>query len=1029
MPGTDQKPSPAFSVMDARKFLRAINTSAQAKVIFFEESVSKMGKQVGKNYRLTALDANSLIFEDVDANQYYVADIAKKLRGKIEIGNIMPVKIVDEQKSESFEKHCTDLVESVATDNFRDAEKAFRVIEVQRFRPSVIPESGWVTTRDGNAHRIVIESEENLSCNIPAITEAFCEAVSEFVELDDTGKIIRGVFPEANIKFAIPINEMTRRRLVARHMKSIAENAWRSDTFRKLAVNTAGMVSKGEIKEAITLTAKFLKENQEFSMLTGEEIRVLVENALAARGQFNSILAEDVSTLMHRTNAKINRDEICEAWEKTALKAENSELLHSIKLLESSEDFIADYDNFIGSVFNEGMDVQAARAKAYLTTLKVINSILTKMEGKEELAGQVDNMIAELEEPEPSTDVVMEAEQLLCSIPDTLVDRIVTLENFTEMPGMEEPADTGAPSESSGPAVSLPSGPEEDEEGGMEEEPEEGLEEEELPLPESREKKEGTVIEEMTVAQLQGELDTWKLDGHIFLKEDGFDDCNSQFAKYIKRCEVLDSTGLREGFESLRKIMIETGDDVVEDETIIEDPYAGIDVGGDIEINEEYGAKMGSPTGSGVAAKSGSEPGHAGKGGAAKGDPKMGKPQGKGVPARGTSDANFAPGGENPKMDQPGKGLQKKGLGDAGLPDGNEDAPDAGKPGTGGAEMGRPEGKGVAESVGNPEKVKPGTGKQFKGGGWLQSLDDKLSTELKSGDQGDKLSSVSPKVKGGVTRGKKTVAEGEVPEAFKKNWKNKGDSDDSDDECDTPGEKKRSGGEGKGNAKGQGKGPIGNPTNEDIAEILHPYIEGKDLNAKTLANAILKLKEAAKDDGSLVDKVQLIESYYVAKTTYEDVLELLKPFLGEEATFEAIDEAIQKLKNAAASDESLKESVALIDNLDLDEFKAVLEAQYKYASKGIKPQGYKKSALAEGEKGGDLSEDVAVLLSSDACIDDVIDTVVQAMKSMGGGEEEAVLPFGDEAAEEDEVEGALVEPADEEAEEVEEEAEEAIDEL
>ncbi|HUS89291.1 MAG TPA: hypothetical protein VMW91_08005, partial [Desulfosporosinus sp.] len=190
MPGTDQKPSPAFSVMDARKFLRAINTSAQAKVIFFEESVSKMGKQVGKNYRLTALDANSLIFEDVDANQYYVADIAKKLRGKIEIGNIMPVKIVDEQKSESFEKHCTDLVESVATDNFRDAEKAFRVIEVQRFRPSVIPESGWVTTRDGNAHRIVIESEENLSCNIPAITEAFCEAVSEFVELDDTGKII-----------------------------------------------------------------------------------------------------------------------------------------------------------------------------------------------------------------------------------------------------------------------------------------------------------------------------------------------------------------------------------------------------------------------------------------------------------------------------------------------------------------------------------------------------------------------------------------------------------------------------------------------------------------------------------------------------------------------------------------------------------------------------------------------------------------------------------------------------------------------
>jgi vacuolar-type H+-ATPase subunit I/STV1 len=347
--------------------------------------------------------------------------------------------------------------------------------------------------------------------------------------------------------------------------------------------------------------------------------------------------------------------------------------------------------------------------------------------------------------------------------------------------------------------------------------------------------------------------------------------------------------------------------------------------------------------------------------------------------------------------------------------------------------MGRPEGKGVAESVGAPEKVKPGTGKQLKGSGWLQSLDEKLAGELKSGDQGDKLSSVSPKVKGGVsTKGKKTVAEGEVPEAFKKQWKKKGGEEKPEDEGDDKPEDKP---EDKGD---DDKPEFLKKESKDVAEILKPYIESKELTAETIAKAIVKLKEAAKEDESLAEKVQLVEGYYVSdkKTTYGDVLELLKPFLGEEATLEAIDEAIKKLKEAAEKDESLKESVEIIDNLDLDDFKAVLEAQYKFASKGLKPIGYKKSSISEGEGGeGDLSEAVAVMLSTDEKIDDVIDSVVGAMQDMEGGEGEIAPvppPFGGEAAEaaeEAEEEAEEAEEAAGEAEEEAEEAEEAAEEL
>jgi hypothetical protein len=1047
--------------MDARKFLRAINTSAQSKVVFFESVVKRLGREASRDYRLVALDANSLIFEDVNDNIYFHADVSKKQRGRVEVNNIRPIKVVDEQKSESFEKHCQMLVENLASDDFKSAEKLFRTIETQRFRPSVIPDSGWVTTREGLSHRVQLESEGN-TFDIPAITEAFCSAISEFVELDEQGRVIKGVFPESGEKFHIPINETTKRRLVAHHMKEVAENAWKSNVFCNIVRGIAGKVSSNAVQEAVRSAAKFLAEEQEFCMLTSEEIQTLVENALAAQGEFNSILAENVATLFQKVNLRVNRGAICEAWGKTALKAQNSELLHDVKLLESSEDFEGDYDVFLNRILNEGVAVQTARAKAYLTTLKVINSILTKMEGKEDLANQVESMVAELEEPEPSTDIIMEAEQLLCSIPDTLVDRIVTLENFSEIPGEEIAEDEVEPE---GPVVGLPMGPEE-EAGGEMGGGDLGLGggEEALPMPEAGEpgtSSKITPVEKMTVNQLREELDSWKTDGHIYIKEDGFDDCLAQFTRLIERCETLNVENLREEFEALRDKMVETGEDVIED-ALFEDPYAkhAEAIDSDINIREDYGATMDSPTGKGVAAKSGSEPGKAGKGKAAGGDPKMGKPKGKGVPSKSVGQADFSGSGSTDRMPSPkGKGVQKKGVGDAGLPAENEKDPDDGKPKTGGAEMGRPEGKGVAESVeGGAGEKAPTKDKQYSGS-WIDKLDEKMATELKSGDQGDKLSSVSPKVKGGVATkgGKKLASEGTVPDSFKKNWgKGKGDEGGEDDgDGEDKGEKKESGKpwekEKVDEAFAQLRAAIGE--NKELLEALELLREmGEDLpqwaygpyQKKSWEERQAELRQPGEMEPCLCNECGLEEEAMPGEPcpdpecvgTLESQEEARGPFAPKARTpeaevgyrgepgypFESISAAAAKLVGALGGDPSLAEAI----NGIILPWQHLAEAQRKAPTKGIKPIGYKKSALQEEL----ASENVAVLLADEDSIDQVIDKVVAtmgtgaggAMELDAGGEIEGIGELGAEAG----AEGAEAEAGAESEGEAEEAAKEAL---
>lgn len=580
---TNPKSQTAPVVMDARKFVRQINNSAAARVKFFEESISRMGKSVGKNLRLTSLDANSIIYEDADKNLFYVADIKKGARGKVELENVRLLQIVEEDKATQFDKNVGDLVNHICEGNLTQADKVFNKIESQRFRSRVIPESGWITLKDGVARHIPVATRIVQEDHVQNIVKLFSESVRDSVEVDK-GRIIRGTLSDGQQKFVIPINEYTRRRLVAFKMRDAAMEAYKSPAFQNIVMECASLVCEGKVKDAVKVAVSFLKEEQEFSLLNADEMKSLVEHALATKTEFNSMLAEDVAKVFYKTSVKVNREAILEAWTKVAQTSEHAGLLANVNTLSESKEFESDYGKFLDIIFNEELDIQSARAKAYRTTLRVIASILPDLEDEdgEEVTASVDELnelIERLSGPEPDTDAVLQAEELLAGISDSLIDSIQDLEGFDRMPGEEE-----AEEEPEGDLVPLPEvGAEEEEEGGEEEEalpppPPEGKEEEKKgpPLPPMESIQHRLVpVEQMKSSQLNEELEDWRVHGQTFLKEHGYDQCYSDMERYIKRCIALGPTAntLRENFEQMRDRLVDTGDEVLED-LQDDDPYS-----------------------------------------------------------------------------------------------------------------------------------------------------------------------------------------------------------------------------------------------------------------------------------------------------------------------------------------------------------------------------------------------------------------------------------------------------------------------
>jgi hypothetical protein len=691
MSGTDQNKANASKTMDAKSFLRAINNSAQAKIAFFESRIKKMGEEVGKAYALVRLDNNELWFEDKTDNTYYSADIVKAGGGvakKIELTNITPIRVVEEKKIEDFDSNVNNLIEAIASENNKDADKAFKLIERQRFRPTVLPESGVVTTRDGVTRKVSLFEASVTENTIESIAEAFARATSDKVQISE-GRVVRGTFVEDDQEFVIPINEMTRRRMAARFIKEHAESAYKSETFCDFVKELAGLVSEGRLSDAVPTAAEFLNEQQEFCVLTYDETNELVENALAVGGNFNSDLARDVTRLFYRTNLTVNRESIIEDWTLTAQKAGEASLMEDVKALDGAESFAEAYETLLGHVYNESNDLLSVRAKAYLVALKTIQSVLARTEGEEPQAEAMQEMIDAMESDNPDTNMIMQAETLLASVSDSIIDSVRNIENFDS--SQEGDIDLGADAEDDvGDLLAIP------DMGGAGGFDDMGMGDDmgalgepaaAAPAPggafESKNKadkaiseEDFTPIEKMDARELEVELTYWKTHGHQYLKEDGFDDVNAQFERYIKRCMSIgpDAKALLEEFETIRGNIATYGDVVNESES--DDPYAGsFTARFNARINDEYRGlnetAMDKAKGSGVAGKgtkttdgSGSAGGSsAGKGKAAESTGGMDELQGKGgVQKQGVSKSEHLPDQPN-KTKEVGGGHSQDGKG------------------------------------------------------------------------------------------------------------------------------------------------------------------------------------------------------------------------------------------------------------------------------------------------------------------------------------------------------------------------------
>lgn len=1053
MAGTDQNKSPAPLKIDAGDFLRTINRSAQAKIVYVENLIKKLGQQAGKNYELTALDNNAIVFEDKSNHSYYSAEIQKN-GNRVRIDNIRQIIVNDDRKSDDFDGNVKDLVESLSKDDTKGAERAFRLIELQRFRPTVIPESGIVTTRDGKTRHVPITRALIPEDKVKQISEAFIRATKDRVEITE-GRVVRGDFLEDNTKVAIPVTELTRRRVVARTMKEAARNAYLSESFCSLIENIAELVKLEKLEEAVETATKFFSEEQEFCLLKEGEMLELIENSLATSLNFNSILAENVCRLIYKTNLKVNKADIIEAWTKTSALVHESTLLEAVKDLENSDNFSEDYQDLLDSVLNESGDILEARARAYLIALRMLRSVLANVEGEEAAAESLAQMIEALESGNLDTDTIMQAEALLASVSDDIIDSVETFETFDnepdvdvdlsnepdiaseplempDIPGFEEPAGMeepmgaldmgGAPAPEMAGAGAPPMG------GGMG-----------MPGMESRDT-DVVPIEEMTVRHLSDELRAWQVEGHTFLMEDGYDDCRGQMDRYIKRCVNIGPACdfVRIGFESIRDGMLHGN--LMESR---KDPYSN-------SAKVIYKIFEDENQGSGGVEKSsvketdggGSAGGKsAGKGAPPSGTPRMDELQGKktvqkknvesdGMPKSDTKMKGSGKGhsqdgtslAENVAMDKPtGNGLQDKGVTNVDGRSANNQGSGSGSHGD--HKMGAPTGKGVVgKGTSSSDGRKSGT---TEGGSGLEGGD---------AGAGEPADGIQKKVGSGQSNPGKGVAESKSCPC----------SDDGECQCDSDCDcgcasvdetqykwgtkRKAQGGEG-----GYKKARYENEYMEDIEAIAKTLDESIEVTISSdngdswtyrservdPSDAISKIVSALDADSMMGGEEEMDmdmgDEAPLGDESPIDALEEPMDDMGEEPMDDMGEEPMDDMDDMGAEDMPMDDMGDDLDtSSEIDQIAADMDAE---GPEGLDLDGGDEDIIPAGEEMEDLETDEADVAADEAEIEagDALDAVDEVEDLADEAEDEAEEAFDEVDEAEDEAEEAEDAIDDEEA--------------
>ena len=423
--------------IDSRKFLSQINESAQSKVKLFEERVELMGRKLNKEWKLAALHSNTLYIEDVNSHEYFVAD-HHKTNGKVVISNLKQLEIVEGEKKEIFAESCLKLVNAIESNDQRAMGAAFSRMKSQRFSSRVVPLSGNVVGRDGEVRQIRIASDMVQAEDLKKrIVDLVVESMSNRVVVEDDSSIT-GYFDDGN-KFKMPLTKWGTRKLVARKMRSAAENAYWSEGFQKRIGELARLVSEEKIEEAVNFIRPFLQEMEEFTLLNRGQVQTLVENTLASKAIFNQQLCDDVATLFYRTNIKLNQSTIVNEWRSIGRQIANSTLVENVEVLANSKDFENAYEKFLKMVF-ENISNRDITAGALATTLEVLKTKTPKIKESYDLSNKLNGLITRLKSPHFDDAAIYEAEDLIATIQEEL-SATDNLSQFDSIPGDDDVPD------------------------------------------------------------------------------------------------------------------------------------------------------------------------------------------------------------------------------------------------------------------------------------------------------------------------------------------------------------------------------------------------------------------------------------------------------------------------------------------------------------------------------------------------------------------------------------------------------------
>ncbi len=427
---------PAKSVvMDSSKFLSTINSSAQARIVQYENAVKSLGARVKSDWRLAALNTDKLFIENVTTGEYMEAKHARVKGGRISISDITPIKIVESKKQTTFESSCLSLVNAIEENDSKGMRSAFNALAAQRFSPNSVPADGLVRTRDGAVRKLNVVREGFDNKFKTKLVAALVESVTDTVVVEGT-QIISATLSEVRRK--LPISEWACRKVVGQKMRDTASNAYLSEGFQTRVKHIAGLVAEDRVQDAVKIAAKFLSQNQEFSLLTKAETTRLIENTLAAKAIMNQRLCEDVATLMFRTSLHVNKKDIVKEWKTAASRSQHPALMENVTRLESAKNFEASYDNFLKRAFCEAMSPRDEEINAYRAALGLLQNTQQVREDQE-LKGKIEELMHKLASTEVDGSTINLVREALAAAKKE-VDQMQNLDDFDEIPGDEAAA-------------------------------------------------------------------------------------------------------------------------------------------------------------------------------------------------------------------------------------------------------------------------------------------------------------------------------------------------------------------------------------------------------------------------------------------------------------------------------------------------------------------------------------------------------------------------------------------------------------